>query len=63
MKYTLIAQNESGASLSAQENSIKKVIKLFDAEYSRGGFKMHIENNETGETVRVLKRSFNERYI
>jgi hypothetical protein len=63
MKYTLVAQNWTGSTVTVKENSIKKVIKAFDSEHSRGGFRMHIENNETGETVKVLKRTFNDRHI
>jgi SPX domain protein involved in polyphosphate accumulation len=56
--YTLIAQNNSGASVRFNADTIASVIRKFDSEYTRKGFKIWIVD-DNGETVKQVKSTYN----
>lgn len=54
--YNLTATNDSGASVYYSGNTIKEVIKKFDADYHRKGWAIEVTDN-TGEVVKTVKKT------
>ena len=54
--YRLVAMNKQEASVSFYGNSIAEVLRKFDSEYTRSGFK--IEIYMCNDLVKTIKKTF-----
>lgn len=56
--YMLYAVTRDGASVIKFGENIDGLIKDFDAEYKRKGFRIWVVNKETGKNVLSVKKSY-----
>ena len=54
--YRLIAMNKQDSSVTFKGDSIEEVLRKFDAEYTRSGFK--IEIYMFNDLVKTIKKTF-----
>ena len=58
MKYTLIAENNQGATVTFKADTIKAVINKFKDVYYTNGWMIGVFCNETGAMLKTIKSTY-----